>query len=128
MKVMAQCTRCNHENLVDVPTAVEAEKLENGIKRKLEAKKKILEFLKSIPAEDMPDYVVALGGEVVVHSSVCDGENKKRSCKKRLRELFDQADELSPRAPRKPKEKPIPLTNEAPAAPKDDSADKKGKK
>jgi hypothetical protein len=120
--VEQKCNRCRRDVKHVVSDIAQAQKLEVlREKRELHAKR-IEEFLKSVPADEMPDLVVirrAAGAEsgyqVLSLPTLCDfKEEGKRSCSVRVSELVTALDQLEER--KKPVRKaaaPIPLTNEA---------------
>jgi len=103
LKMEVICSRCGKTDLRTVDSVAEGQAFELREKAKKARLEEILKFIKDIPVEELPDLMILGGGDGgVVHLNLCDpqGEESKRSCKKRVEELVKQASSLEPRKPR----------------------------
>lgn len=119
LKMEVTCSRCKKTHLKTVETVAEGTAFEQLEKKKAERMQEILAFFEKIPESELPDFMVVGGGSTgLVHVSLCDpeGEDAKRSCKKRVSELLKQAGTLEERKPRSPNKKKTDA--EAPAVEK----------
>ena len=105
LKIEVNCTRCKRTDSKPVAGLAEAGAFEDLQKRKAARLQEITTFLSGIPAEERPDFMSFSPEGVVVHAALCDpeGDESKRSCKKRVNELLKQAQEFEPRKPRSKK-------------------------
>lgn len=112
IKMSLPCSRCRREDFIELNEFAEAKALEEKLKKKAEVLEKLKAFVKTLPADDLPDFFAVLGDKVLVHSYLCDPKDeKKRSCAKRVGELLEGIDQIEERKPRAKKAK-----DDAPAA------------
>lgn len=111
MKIEQNCSRCHRKDSIEVADAATAVQVDATFAKKNAGAQKIKDlFAQLVKDGEMPDMVGAAGGEIVVHSYLCDPDEKsakegseKRSCVNRMNELMGQAKELGPRKPKKKK-------------------------
>jgi hypothetical protein len=109
IKMSLTCSRCRREDLVELNEFAEAKALEEKLKKKGEVLEKLQAFVKTLPADDLPDFFAVLGDKVLVHNYLCDPKDeKKRSCAKRVGELLAGIDQIEERKPRAKKAKEEP--------------------
>lgn len=100
IKFTAKCTRCRREDELNVQGVEEATAIEANLSKRQETAKKLEEFVKGIPENELPDVFAVFGGKVVVHSYLCDPGENQRSCSERVKTLIDDVNALPERKPR----------------------------
>ena len=106
IKMSMTCTRCRREDIHEVTDLAAATAFEALQKRKAATLEKLQAFVKTLPADELPDFFAVLGDKSLVHTYLCDPEDAKRSCAKRVGDLLEGVAELDERKPRAKKEKP----------------------
>lgn len=105
VKMSRTCTRCHRESVELIPTLAEAAAFETREMQAAETLKKLQDFVASLPEITRPDFFAIVGGEVLVHSFLCDktsAEDPKRSCAQRVSDLLKG---VLPHGPRQPRSK-----------------------
>jgi len=105
VKMSRTCTRCHRESVELIPTLAEAQAVEAREMQAAETLKKLQDFVTSLPEITRPDFFAIIGGEVLVHSFLCDKtspEDPKRSCAQRVSDLLKG---VLPHGPRQPRSK-----------------------
>ena len=108
IKIEQTCGRCGKSHFTAAADATAAQTLLEVDQKKEARAKEIIAFLKTIPAEELPDLFVAQksGDEpnVIIHTHLCDG-SEGRNCAPRVAEIVKSLDVLPERKPRTKKAK-----------------------
>lgn len=125
IKVDKQCTRCHRTEGIPVDSvemALQHEKSFKGLDDGAAQIRALFEKLKS--EKKMPALVVGSAeDEAIIHAHLCDPEDTKRSCTKRVLDLIESIDALEERKPRKRRAKAKPEVVETEAASEDEDVE-----
>lgn len=116
IKLDQKCTRCHRDTLVEVASAAEAVATEEAVKARDERSVEIEKFLAAIPEAQLPDLIVYVKGQGVIHTSLCN-PTEGRSCLQRVSDLAEQMNQLDERKPRSKKAKVEVVEEEVVASP-----------
>lgn len=103
IQITEKCTRCRREETAELKDLKEAAALNDLQERRASTEAKIREFLATLPADELPDFVGVKGGKVVVHQHLCSKGGPKSNCDKRVDALLEDIDVLEERKPRSKK-------------------------
>jgi len=118
LKLENKCTRCGRVTSTEVQNFAEAAKVEETEAKRAAVVNDIKQFLAGIPPEHLPDlFIVRRGQEHVVQTYLCEDEDAKRACAKRVDTLVDECKTFDPRKPKTKKPADAPAAPEAPAEP-----------
>jgi len=97
------CARCRKAEDVELASVAEATALEKHQQESAVVLEQLENFVRALPKDKLPAYVGIVDGELIVHSHLCDGEDAKRSCARRVRDLAAGMGALEERKPRQKK-------------------------
>jgi hypothetical protein len=113
IKLEHTCSRCKRvvrDEMSDVAAAQASEALDA---KRAKALADLQEFVATIDPELLPDlFIVRRGADVIHQTYLCDADDAKRSCVKRIQDLVTECETLAPRKP-KTKKTPPPAAPEA---------------